>query len=223
MGADAGWRCSEVVVDPLHDAAALLGLAQAQCGYDVPLAATQYGEEAWRRRCSALRTRSSPSSVTSTPCDRANWSASVTVTAEASTSGAFQLPEQKRSSRLNRRRALLHQKTRNLGLIPLGRHSPRKRRAVAAKKRGPQNLRPMRPQHRSLVYLTVRSIAYRRTQKPRGCVLPASRPRLVCVPARRSGLPASLCFDLPWSTTACRFGTNGTMGTQICSRPRTQT
>ena len=85
------------------------------------------------------------------------------------------------------------------------------------------NLRPMRPQHRSLVYFTVRSIAYRRTQKPRGCVLPASRPRLVCVPARRSGLPASLCFDLPWSATACRFGTNGTMGTQICSRPRTQT
>src|SRR3984957_16234622 len=51
MGADAGWRCSEVVVDPLHDAAALLSLAQAQCGYDVPLAAAEYREQARRRRC----------------------------------------------------------------------------------------------------------------------------------------------------------------------------
>src|SRR5580693_8990163 len=51
MGADAGWRGREVVVDPLHDAAALLSLAQAQCGYDVPLAAAEYREEAWRRRC----------------------------------------------------------------------------------------------------------------------------------------------------------------------------
>src|ERR1700722_1340455 len=51
MGADAGWRCSEVVVDPLHDAAALLSLAQAQCGYDVPLAAAKYCEQARRRRC----------------------------------------------------------------------------------------------------------------------------------------------------------------------------
>jgi hypothetical protein len=30
---------------------ALLGLAQAQCGYDVPLCRGQYREQAWRRRC----------------------------------------------------------------------------------------------------------------------------------------------------------------------------
>ena len=55
MGADAGWRGREVVVDPLHDAAALLSLAQAQCGYDVQLAAAQYGEEAIRRRSVGLK------------------------------------------------------------------------------------------------------------------------------------------------------------------------
>jgi hypothetical protein len=40
-----------VVADPLHNAAALLSLARAQCGYDVPLAAAQYREEGWRGRC----------------------------------------------------------------------------------------------------------------------------------------------------------------------------
>ena len=49
MCADAGWRGREG--DPLNDPAALFGLAQAQCGYDVPLAAAEYREEAWRRRC----------------------------------------------------------------------------------------------------------------------------------------------------------------------------
>jgi hypothetical protein len=51
MCADAGWRGREVIGDPLNDPAALFGLAQAQRGYDVPLAAAQYRKEAWRRRC----------------------------------------------------------------------------------------------------------------------------------------------------------------------------
>ena len=53
-----------MVVDPLHDAAALLGLVKAQCGYDVPLAAAQYREECLAEAGWPLasRTRSSPSS-----------------------------------------------------------------------------------------------------------------------------------------------------------------
>src|ERR1700722_6959524 len=50
MGADVDWRCSEVVVDPLHDAAALFSVALAEGGDDVPLATAEDGEKAWWRR-----------------------------------------------------------------------------------------------------------------------------------------------------------------------------
>ena len=44
-----------MVVDPPNDCAALLILALAQCGYDVPLATAQYREEAMRRRSVGLK------------------------------------------------------------------------------------------------------------------------------------------------------------------------
>jgi hypothetical protein len=43
MGADAGWRGREVVVDLLHDAAALFSLALAQRRNDVPFTAAEDG------------------------------------------------------------------------------------------------------------------------------------------------------------------------------------
>ena len=60
MCADAGWRGREVIGDPLNDPAALFGLAQAQRGYDVPLAAAEYREQAIRRRSVGLKVEAPP-------------------------------------------------------------------------------------------------------------------------------------------------------------------
>jgi hypothetical protein len=44
-----------MVVDPPNDCAALLILALAQCGYDVPLAAAEYRQQAIRWRSVSLK------------------------------------------------------------------------------------------------------------------------------------------------------------------------
>jgi hypothetical protein len=55
MCAEPCWRRDEVVVDPLCDTATLFSLAQAQRGYDVPLAAAEYREQAIRGRSVGLK------------------------------------------------------------------------------------------------------------------------------------------------------------------------
>ena len=49
MGADAGWRGSEVVVDPLRDEAALFGLAHAERADELPLEVAEHCHQVGRR------------------------------------------------------------------------------------------------------------------------------------------------------------------------------